>query len=167
MTILTNILVALVYVIPLFNPNSKAGLFFSKSRIQSGILVYILIVFLIYHFILAHQWNPQGWEKIADNLLHYVVPFLYLVFWILFAEKGVQVFINSIKWLIYPFAYVIYILIRGEISGLYPYPFLNVYKLGYSKVLINIFYVSIAYIVVGLIVIVLDKLFSKYFIKQN
>lgn len=167
MTILTNILVALTYVIPLFKPNSKAGLFFSNPVIQSGVLVYILIVFLVYHFILSHQWNPQGWEKIADCLLHYVVPFLYLLFWLFFVVKGLQGFMNSIKWLIYPFAYVVYALIRGEISGLYPYFFLNISKLGFGKVLINIFYVTIAYIAVGIIVVVFDKLLSKYSIRQS
>ena len=40
-------------------------------------------------------------------------------------------------WLIYPLAYLCITLWRGAASGFYPYPFINVAKLGYPRVLLN------------------------------
>lgn len=162
MTILTNILVTLTYLIPLLSPGSKLGLYFEKPIVQSGVLVYILIVGIIYHFMLAHIWDPKGMEKFVDILLHYVMPALYLLYWIFYTEKGIQKLVNCIKWLSYPLIYVIYVLIRGEISGMYPYPFIDVTKFGFGTVLINILFITIGYIVMGLVVIYFDKILSKF-----
>lgn len=168
MTILTNILVTLTYAIPLFSPESKWGMYFSKPIVQSGVLVYILIVGIIYHFMLAHIWDPKGMEKFVDILLHYVMPALYLLYWIFFTEKGKQKLVNCIKWISYPLIYVIYVLIRGEISGMYPYPFIDVSKFGFGTVLINILFITMGYIVMGLIVIFFDaKLFKLSAKKKN
>ena len=154
-------LVAMAYLVPLLFPDSGFGIFFSKPAVQSAILVYILIVGAAYHFLLAKQWYPEGLWLLADNLLHYVVPVLYLIYWIIFSDKGNQKAINCIRWLCYPLVYIIYILIRGDIGGIYPYYFLNVSKLGFETVLKNIFFLMIAYIVMGLIIIYFDKLLFK------
>ncbi|MBK8549633.1 MAG: Pr6Pr family membrane protein [Ignavibacteria bacterium] len=167
MTILTNILVTLTYTIPLLSPESKWGLYFSKPIVHSGVLVYILIVGIIYHFMLAHIWDPKGMEKFVDILLHYVMPALYLLYWIFFTEKGNQKLINCIKWLSYPLIYVVYALIRGQISGMYPYPFIDVSKFGFGTVLVNIFFITVGYIVMGLIVIYFDKILSKFYGKKS
>ena len=37
---------------------------------------YIAIVGITYSLLLRHMWNPQGTQKIADVLLHDVVPVL-------------------------------------------------------------------------------------------
>ncbi|MEO8664847.1 MAG: Pr6Pr family membrane protein [Ignavibacteria bacterium] len=162
MTILTNILVVLSYLIPLSGRNSMLSIFFSNQTVLSGILVYIFVVGIAYHFLLADQWNPKGLALITDLLLHYIVPCLYFVYWILFVKKGSQKFMNSIKWLVYPLLYIIYILIRGAISGLYPYHFIDVNILGYGEVFKNIFFLMIAYIVFGIVVVLFDKFVSTF-----
>lgn len=157
MTIWTNVIIALSYTIPLLIPKSRIALFAEKPAVQGGLLIYILIVGLIYHFFLAHQWNPQGWDRVSDDLLHYAVPILYLLHWILFAEKGKLRFINSIQWLIYPLVYIIYSLIRGALTNLYPYPFIDVSKMGYAAALTNTVYIILGYLVFGLILVFIDK----------
>lgn len=167
MTILTNILVTLTYMIPLLSPGSKWGLYFQRPFVQSGVLVYILIVGIIYHFMLAHIWDPQGLEKFVDILLHYVMPAFYLLYWLINTEKGGQKIINCIIWLSYPLAYIIYILIRGHFSGMYPYPFIDVSKFGFETVLKNIFFITIGYIVMGLLIIFLDNILYKFSRRKN
>lgn len=157
MTIWTNVIIALSYTIPLLIPKSRIALFAEKPAVQGGLLIYILIVGLIYHFFLAHQWNPQGWDRVSDDLLHYAVPILYLLYWILFAEKGKLKYINSIHWLIYPLVYIIYCLIRGALTNLYPYPFIDVSKMGYAAALTNTVYIILGYLVFGLILVFIDK----------
>jgi hypothetical protein len=40
---------------------------------------------------------------------------------------------------LYPLGYLAYALVRGELRGLYPYPFIDVPALGYGTALLNAF----------------------------
>jgi hypothetical protein len=161
MTIWTNILVTLSFAIPLVAKNSKLNRFLSKPIVQTGTLLYITIVLIVYHFLLAQTWSPKGWQKIADVTLHYVVPILYIVYWFLFIQKGNQLWSNAFKWLIYPLVYVVYAMLRGAVVNEYPYPFIDVTAHGYGVVLKNIAMLSAAYYVAGLLVVALDKALAR------
>jgi len=79
----------------------------------------------------------EGFSVLANELLHVVVPVLYVLYWFLFAAKARLKWGELYYWLIYPLVYLVYILIRGAISGYYPYPFVDVNVLGYATVAIN------------------------------
>lgn len=134
-TILTNILVALSVTIPLISGQSKATRFFSSYRVRTALLVYIVTVGFIYMQLLQKLWNPEGLSWLADRILHYFIPIGYLVFWVFVVPKEKIPFRKIFFWLIYPLIYVVLILIRGAVSGFYPYPFLNVDKHGYKQVI--------------------------------
>ena len=136
-TILTNILVALAYTVPLILPRSRWGQFFSNANVRTAIAVYIALVNLIYSIALRHVWTPQGWQLVADSFLHDINPILYVVFWFLFVPKSTVQWRNLPAWLIYPFVYIVFVLVQGAISNWYPYPFLEVGKLGYPQVLLT------------------------------
>lgn len=161
MTILTNILVALTYILPLLSPTSKAGKFFAKPNTQSAILVYIMVVCLGYHFLLANVWKPEGLQYWVDKSLHYLVPLLYLLFYLFFVVKGTLVFNNVFKWLIYPTVYLIYAMVRGAVTGDYPYPFLNLNTHPASKVYSVITVLFVVYISLSLLVIAFDRIMGK------
>jgi hypothetical protein len=38
--------------------------------------------------LLRHLWHPQGWQFIADELLHDVMPLLFLGYWWFCVPKG-------------------------------------------------------------------------------
>ena len=86
-TILSNLLVAISCTAPLLIPSSASGAFFSKIQVQSAIAVYIFIVGLVYNLVLRNLWAPTGWQLVADNMLHVVVPVIYLLYWIIFTQK--------------------------------------------------------------------------------
>jgi len=136
-TILTNILVAVFFTVLLLKLNSLLGRFFSQPHIATAIALYITIVGIVYNVILRFLWQPQGLQWIVDELLHTVIPLFFIFYWLIFARKDGLQLKNIFYWLIYPFVYIIWILIRGAFSGFYPYPFINVTTLGYSKVLLN------------------------------
>ena len=161
MTIWTNIIIAVFYTVLITSPHTKLGRFFSRPMVQAGLLLYIIIVGLIYHLILANQWNPQGLEFIADQSLHTVVPILYLFYWIIFSEKEKLSYGSAIKWLEYPIVYVVYSLIRGAITGKYPYFFVDVTKLGYVTTLTNASYVLAAYFILGLLLVFINNLMTN------
>ncbi|MCR8561681.1 Pr6Pr family membrane protein [Mucilaginibacter sp. BJC16-A38] len=61
----------------------------------------------------------------------------FLIYWFAFVPKDGLSYKNILPWLWYPLIYFVYVLIRGAISGNYPYPFLNVAKSGYPQVMLN------------------------------
>lgn len=159
-TILTNILTALCFTYLLFKPGSKWGLFFSKPASLAAITVYIAVVGLIYNLILRFLWSPQGLQLIVDELLHSVVPVIFILYWFIYVPKSTLKWANIILWLLYPFIYCIYILIRGAISGFYPYPFIDVGIHGYNKVFLNIAGIVMVFIMLSVILVSIGKLNS-------
>lgn len=156
-TILTNILVAIAYTLPLVASRSSWGRFFAQPVVRTAIALYITLVGLGYWLLLRNVWDPQGWQLVADNLLHYVNPILYVLFWFLFVPKGTIRWGNLPPWLIYPLVYVTVALIRGAIFKWYPYPFLEVDKFGYPQVLLNVAMLFVGFCVIGAIFIAIAR----------
>ncbi|MFV8343121.1 Pr6Pr family membrane protein [Flavobacterium sp. XS2P39] len=152
-TIQSNILVALCFTFLWLKPKSKWGLFFSKPKNATAITLYIVIVGIVYNGILRFLWAPTGGQKVADELLHLVVPILVLVFWIAFVPKRELEFRNIVAWLIFPFVYLVYTLVRGAFFGSYPYPFIDVNLLGYKQVLLSSFYMLLAFLFIGVLLV--------------
>lgn len=156
-TILTNIIVATYFTLKLFGNSQKT----ENSGIITAITIYILVVGLIYQGILRSTWSPVGIQKIVDELLHTIIPFLALLFWIFIANKKDLSYKLIPRWIIYPLLYLAFILIRGKFAGFYPYPFIDVITLGYSKVLTNSFFILIFFIVLSVIFIRIGKALNK------
>jgi hypothetical protein len=154
---LSNVLVALAMTLPWLAPDAILARFFTRPSVRTAILAYIIIVAVIYHFLLAKLWNPQGWELVADTIEHIVAPALYIIDWVLFVPKGTMKFKSAFIWLVFPFAYAVYSLIHGAITGFYPYPFIDVSKLGYDKVFANMAVLILVFAGLGLLLISVDR----------
>lgn len=160
-TIETNILVAVCLTSLLLKPNSRLGSFFSKTTTLTAVTVYITVVGLVYNAVLRFLWAPHGMDRLADELLHLVIPVLFIIYWMRFVPKADLKWNSFLPWLIFPLVYCIYILIRGSIVNLYPYPFMNVTTLGLQTVLINCILVTLSFLVIALILIGIAKLNAK------
>ena len=160
-TILTNILVALYFTLLWLRPSSRWGQFFSKANNSTAVAVYITIVGLVYNIILRSLWKPEGMQKLVDELLHTVIPLYFILYWVLFVPKNSLGWKNVFNWLLYPFVYLIYILIRGSVTGLYPYPFIDVSIIGFSQALTNCRLVFIAFLVISFLFIGLARVLKK------
>lgn len=156
-TILTNLLVALGLTFSLVAPHSRLGRFVSRPVAASGTAVYIAIVGVTYSVLLRHLWNPQGAQKIADILLHDLVPVMYVGYWLVLVPRGALRWKDTLAWLLYPVAYFCYSLIRGAVTGWYPYPFIDAGKLGYSHVLANAAVLVCAFFAVALLAVAIDR----------
>ncbi|QIP11887.1 hypothetical protein G8759_04190 [Spirosoma aureum] len=160
-TILTNILVALCFTFLWLRPQSDRGIFFSSPQTSTAIAVYIVIVGLVYNLILRQLWAPQGLQRVVDEALHSVMPIYFAFYWFIFVPKEKLAWANVPVWLLYPLGYIVYILIRGEFSGLYPYPFIDVSKLGYAQVMQNSVFLTLAFLVISLLFVGLGKVLSR------
>lgn len=154
-TILTNTLVAVYFTRQLFSKKA------SKSGSLTAVTLYITIVGLVYQIVLRPIWDPQGMQMIVDELLHSIVPLCVLVYWVIYENKRAVKWHQIPKWLIYPLIYLVFILIRGNFSSFYPYPFVNVAELGMSTVLLNSVILMIGFIVIATILVGLGKLSAK------
>ncbi len=156
-TILTNVLVALGLTSCLCIPNSSWGRFFARTTVRSGLTVYIAMVGVVYSLMLRQLWNPEGLQKIVDVLLHDVVPVLYVLYWLLFVSRNSLPWRSVLLWLVYPLVYLSYTLIRGALSGGYPYPFLDAGSEGYGHVFLSVSMLLAAFAALGSGVLVFSR----------
>ncbi len=161
-TILTNSLVAIYFTCLWLFPLTRLGLFFKQFSTTTAITVYILVVGIIYNLLLRNIWVVTGWGKVADELLHSFIPIYFLMYWIFFAERQKLKWGHALPWLYYPLVYLVYTLIRGTITHTYPYPFINVSKLGYQQTLINCLGVGLVFYGLFLLMIAISRRRSSY-----
>ena len=160
-TLTTNLIVATCCTVLASTPNSNLGSFFAKQKTLTAIAVYIVIVGVIYNLVLRFIWNPKGLQMVVDEILHSVVPVLFFIYWIIFVPKKRMKWSDVLPWLIYPFVYVIFILVRGEFYGFYPYPFINTTQIGLKKVLINSSGIALVFMITSLLFIAISNIINK------
>ena len=160
-TLLTNLMVAAYCTVLWLAPGSRMGAFFSRTQTATAITVYITIVALIYNIVLRSLWQPQGLQKVLDQLLHTIIPVLFILYWCVFVKKHTLQWNNFLPWLWYPFIYLVLILIRGAFSGFYPYPFIHAGEIGMQQTLINAAGIAILFMVMSLAFIGIGKLWSR------
>jgi hypothetical protein len=156
-TVLTNTLVATVLTCELTSRESAARRWFLQPWVSSAIAVSIAVVGLAYSLLLRHLWHPEGWQWLADELMHDIMPVLFLVYWFCYVPKGTLRLRHIALWIIYPLVYFGYSLLRGHLLAVYPYPFVDVVKLGYPQVFINAGGLLLGFVLVALLLIGLDR----------
>lgn len=152
-TILPNTIVALFFSAKLFTSKKNPLNFLNKNGALTAITVFILLVGIVYQIVLRSIWEPKGLQKVVDELLHSFIPLFVFVYWFLYSKKEDLNFITFIKWLSYPILYFIFIISRGLVSGFYPYPFVNVDKLGWTKIGINFVLITITILILFVILV--------------
>jgi multisubunit Na+/H+ antiporter MnhC subunit len=156
-TILTNLLVALVFTAIAVGAAAGWVEFFSSSSVQGGAAVYIAIVGIVYQLLLRQLWNPRGAQLLADMLLHAIIPLGYVVYWLIFAPRAGLRWRDAGVWLVYPGVYLLYVLARGAVTGLYPYPFVDVKVLGYAGVLARAVVLMAVFLGMGLLLVAVSR----------
>ena len=160
-TIDTNILVALCFTFIFLSANSRTGRFLTKPTTITAITIYITIVGIVYNVILRSIWQPEGLQKIVDELLHSVIPLLFILFWVFFTPIEGLKWKNAFSWLLYPIAFMLYTIIHGAITKFYPYMFVDVTRHGYNKVLSNAGLFLLAIFFLSLVLIATGKVIGK------
>jgi hypothetical protein len=156
-TVLSNTLVATVLTCELTSRESAARRWFLQPWVSSGTAVSIAVVGLAYSVLLRHLWHPEGWQLLADELLHDIMPLLFLVYWWCCVPKGTLRLGHIALWVMYPLVYFVYALLRGHLLAAYPYPFIDVSTLGYPQVFVNAGGLLVGFIFIALVLIGLDR----------
>ncbi len=161
-TILTNILAALALTLPWLSPQSALGKFFARPTVRTAIAAYIIIVMAIVYFVVRHLTTFEGWNFVADLLLHYAMPMLFVIDWLFLVPKQTLKVSDTLGWLAFPVIYLVWTFIHGVFSGFYPYPFLNGAELGNARVLLNEAGLLAIFLVLGFILVTGGRLFDRH-----
>ncbi len=124
---------------------------------RAGIAVDIALVFLGYNLLLRHVWNPQGLERLADEVLHVVTPVLYVAAWVWLMPKGALRWSDALRWLAFPLVYAAYTFLHGALTRFYPYYFVDVTRVGYPRAVGAMAGLSLALVVLGLVAVSVDR----------
>lgn len=133
-----------------------------SKRAMRALVVSIVCVGLVYHALLAHLVDFQGLAMVADHGLHTIVPAAMFLWWVVFVSRPAFTKSDVVLWTLWPLAYSFYALARAEWSAFYPYPFLDLATLGWPRLLANMTGLAIAFILVGFLLVGLERLMDRY-----
>lgn len=142
LTNLTALLCALCFTALALAPRSRLAqrwpfALLRKPPVVSAIVVYMAFVGLAYNALLRHLWTPTGVRELVNESLHSLMPFMAACYWAMFVPRFQLHLRQCLLWLVYPLGYLGLTFWRGGRSGFYPYPFIDVDRLGYLHVLRN------------------------------
>jgi lysylphosphatidylglycerol synthetase-like protein (DUF2156 family) len=149
-TILTNTFVTLVMASAALNPANTSGL--NSRRVELMAVTSILFVCITYNVLLAARWDPQGWQKVADVIVHNVVPILFATFWALRPHGGLT-WRDAAFAALWPAAYAAYGLTRGAFDGFYPYFFMDPTTLSIPEIARNLVGLVAAFMIGAAIIV--------------
>ena len=124
-TIHSTIIVTIIFIVSTYVISLKKKESHILDLCKNAALIYMIVVLLTYHFILSSGGEYIGIRIITNFTLHYLIPMLVLLNWIIFEEKKSYSYKSIIFWLSFPLFYGTISLIRGMYDGYYPYFFLN------------------------------------------
>ena len=158
-TILTNIILVLIYL-------SEVAPFrwldvFRAPLVRGMMAANIALVGLYVFFVLRHLAVLTGLLLVADNILHYLCPILYLLWWIAAQPHGKLRWSNLPPMLLPTLIYFVYVMARGLWVQQYPYPILNAIELGYPAVLLNAVYMTAGLTILMAVTIALDQFLAR------
>ena len=160
-TILSNLLVAVVLSLSINDARSRLHRAAKNPCVRGAVAVYISITGCIYFFVLSTQWAPQGWQWLTDIALHYVVPTIYLAWWVTSTRHGSLRWTDAVRWLVLPLVFLIWVFVRGAWLGVYPYSFVDVAALGVGAVITNSIGVCLLFVAVGLLFVAIDRWLAR------
>ncbi len=177
-TVLSNILCFVYFAVLVVAQRKK-----ENPLVKGSVTMCIAVTGIVYHFLLdgMMEANAASVSPVLDAgnfLVHTVVPVMVVLDYFLFFPKGQYKSLHPIAWLVLPYLYFGFILLRAEISdrlfsgfggttSRYPYPFLDVDLYGWDKVLLIVLGITVAFLALGYIAYVLDRLLGKNFHKSR
>lgn len=146
-TNLSNLLLA-VYQLTLgvsgHDPQCGVFRWLSSAGVALSMTLCIFVTHLIYQWVLVPSakkggkaLSDIGFSSLGNLCVHYAVPWLTVVQWLLWQDKAGLTVWHAVWWLVLPVTYFVFVMLRARtgkpigLSGeLYPYPFLDYSALG-------------------------------------
>ena len=127
-----------------------------STLVVGGITLSILLVGIVYGVLLRGVHPLNGPALTASVLLHNVSPGLMALWWLLFAPRARLKWNAPWLWALYPLAYVVYALARARLDARYPYPFMDVSKIGWTQTAMNLGGIALGFLICGFVLVWID-----------
>ena len=137
-------------------------------QINGGVMLCAIITMSVYHFVLIPNIRKHLDHRIfslPDIVVHYAIPLLVVIDWLLFSEKGYFTYYSPFLWYAPFIVYFIAVVISARCGvyleyakSRYPYYFIDYDKLGLLKVTRNAALMFIGVIGLGYILVFIDNL---------
>lgn len=125
-------------------------------------------VLIIIGILFAHYWIFRGSEgfwtsPLRSKFLHGALGPMLVAFYFVLLPKGEMQWRNAAHWTFFPILYTLYGMIRGGLTGEYPYAVSDVGKHGYPFVLSLIGATTLVAWLAGMAFVAFDKALGKGF----
>ncbi|WP_300712043.1 Pr6Pr family membrane protein [uncultured Brachyspira sp.] len=158
----SNMLVIVYFILDIINIIKKDKSLY--PRFKGAVTMSITVTFLVYHFLLSPTAEKyEGLPYIRNIILHYILPIMTILDYIIFDIKGIYKIIDPLLWLLIPIIYFIFILIRARLGepfsngSYYPYFFTDIDKYGLKIVLRNVLFITLFFAFLGYIEYFTDR----------
>jgi hypothetical protein len=130
------------------------------TRIRASALCYAVMTAAVYNVLLRGLPNTDGHYpglQWPNEVMHVAIP-IYLVLDWLFAPGRAPLRFRALGTVVsYPLAWTAFTLVRGAISGWYPYPFLDPHNGGYLAVSGYVVAIAAFILVIGVVAIAISR----------
>jgi len=135
-TIQSNVLaVAMLCLLVIVRRDQRSPLF---DATRGAVVLYMAITGVVFALLLSGlQEELQTTIPWVDFVVHKLMPIVLVVDWLLDPPRHRLPRWTAAAWLVYPLAWLLYTLVRGERVDWYPYPFVDVSTHGYDGVLLR------------------------------
>ena len=102
---------------------------------RGAAVVYMTVTYIVFAVLLRDaQEDLNTHVAWVDSVLHRVMPIAVMADWLIAPPRTPITFRRGLVWLGFPLVWTAFTLIRGELDGRYPYPFLDPDNGGYGMV---------------------------------
>lgn len=144
--------------------------------LRYALMLMILVTHLVYHFLLVPDYKKRKgdaftaeWRTFQNLDVHYVVPLLTLLQWLVCADKNVP-FGAVFAWLLIPVCYLAYAMLRAMLLGpnpksgvyRYPYSFMDLDEQGIRSWTKNVAMAFGFYVALGLVMYAVSWIFRAF-----
>lgn len=145
-TILTNLLIAATFAAVAAGRSSSPRWLLMMTAAIAG-------VGIVFHALLSDLVVQVGAGIIANQGVHTAVPILSVIWFAACAPARMLRWRDAGLVIIWPIIYCIYILLRGAVTGEYPYPFINANALTPVQMAVNVAGLTLFFLTLGLLLI--------------
>ncbi|WP_426246381.1 Pr6Pr family membrane protein [Nocardioides sp. LHG3406-4] len=128
--------------------------------VRLSALTGITVTAVVHWFALRPILDLSGGPYVADKLVHVAVPLAAVAAWLLVGPHGLGGWGRVGGALVWPTAWLVYTLVRGGITGWYPYPFLDADDLGAWRTTVNCALVALLLAAVAAALLLADRRLS-------
>lgn len=156
--LLSNLLAFIVSTRAALRPQHMQGLGAPIAHLAAA--AALLAGAAVYFFILREVLPSEGAQRMAEVLLHIIMPAAFALFFLLRTQTGLH-WRHSLWTLIWPAAYCAYAVARGAGDGWYAWWFLNAAQLPLWEVARNAAMFCSAFLMIALAMTAVQRAFSR------